>query len=104
MVKHDNEETGETVDEDITVSSRFFSLLIAGIVLVFVGIVVILVAAVSYSAGSASTGVVIFVGPFPIVIGAGPDAAWIVLICVILAVLSVAVFLVMNRRMRRLVG
>ncbi len=104
MVKHDDEETGETVDEGVTVSSRFFLLLIAGIVLVFVGIAVIVVASVFYSGGSASAGVVIFIGPFPIVIGAGPDVTWIVLFSIILAVLSVVVFLVMNRRMRRFVG
>jgi uncharacterized membrane protein len=101
MMKHGEEETGETVEEEVTGVSRFFLLLIAGFVIVFVGIAVILVAAVFYGSGSASAGVVIFIGPFPIVIGAGPDVTWIVLFSIILAVLSVVVFLVMNRRMRR---
>ena len=76
-------------------------LLIVGVIIVFVGVAVVLIAAVLYSGGSVSAGVIIFIGPFPIVIGAGPDATWIVLVSVILAVLSVIVFLVMNRRMRR---
>ena len=91
----------EKQDEGIRVSNRFFLLLIAGFVLIFVGIAVILVASVLYSGGSVSGGVVIFIGPFPIVIGAGPDVTLIVLFSIILAVLSVVVFFVMNRRIRR---
>jgi len=98
------EESGETVEEGVTVSNRLFLLLIAGFVLVFVGIAVILVAAVFYGGGSVSGGVVIFIGPFPIVIGAGPDVTLIVLFSIILAVLSVVVFLVMNRRLRKFGG
>ena len=97
------EESEGAVEEGVTVSGRFFLLLIVGIILVFVGVAVILVAAVFFGGGSASAGVIIFIGPFPIVIGAGPDVTWIVLFSIILAVLSVVVFLVMNRRMRRLV-
>jgi uncharacterized membrane protein len=97
-----DEESGETVEEDVTASSKFFLLLISGFVLVFVGIVVVLIAAGFYSGGSASAGAVIFIGPFPIVIGAGPDVTWIILFSLIIAVLSVVVFLVMNRRVRRL--
>ena len=102
MMRSGEEEAGETVEEGITVSSRFFLLLILGFVLVVVGIAVILVAAVFYGGGSVSGGAVIFIGPFPIVIGAGPDVTLIVLFSIILAVVSVVVFLVMNRRMRRL--
>jgi uncharacterized membrane protein len=93
--------SGEAVDEGVTMSSRLFLLLISGFVLVFVGIAVIVVASALYCGGSVSGGVVIFIGPFPIVVGAGPDVSLIILVSVILAVLSVVVFLVMNRRMRR---
>jgi uncharacterized membrane protein len=75
--------------------------LVLGFVLVFIGIIVIFIAAVLFGGGSASAGAVIFIGPFPIVIGAGPDVTLIVLFSIILAVLSVVVFLVMNRRLRR---
>ena len=79
---------------------RFFLFLILGFVLVFVGIIVVLVSAVLYGGGSASFGAVIFIGPFPIVIGAGPETSWIVLFSIILAVLSVIMFFVMSRRIR----
>jgi len=81
-------------------SNRFFLFLILGFVLVFVGIIVILVAAVLYGGGSASFGGVIFIGPFPIVIGAGPEVTLMVLFGIILAILSVIMFLVMSRRIK----
>jgi uncharacterized membrane protein len=99
-----DEKSQETAEEGVTVSIRLFLFLILGCVLVFVGIIVILIDAVLYGGGSASAGAIIFIGPFPIVIGAGPDATLIVLFSVILAVLSVVVFLVMNRKMRRFSG
>jgi uncharacterized membrane protein len=97
-----DEESRETVEEGTTVSNRFFLLLILGFVLVFVGIAVILVATVLYGSGSASVGAVIFIGPIPIVIGAGPETTVIILFSIIIAVLSIVVLLVMNRKIRRL--
>lgn len=87
----------EPEDEGIPVSSRLFRLLILGVALVFIGIAVLTVASFASSA-STSTGVVIFIGPFPIVFGSGPDAAWLILIGIILAVLSIILFLVMSKR------
>jgi len=99
-----DEENRETVEEGIAISSRFFLLLFLGFILVVVGVAVILVASVLYGGGSVSGGAVIFIGPFPIVIGAGPDVTWIFFFSIILAVLSVVVFLVMNRKMKRFGG
>ena len=87
----------ETEDEGITVSSRLFGFLILGIALVFVGIVVLVVASLVLGS-SGSVGVVIFIGPFPIVFGSGPNVGWLILIGIILAVLSIVLFWVMNRR------
>ena len=90
----------ETEDEGITVSSRLFGFLILGIALVFIGIVVLVVASLVFGS-SGSVGVVIFIGPIPIVFGSGPNAGWLILIGIILAVLSIVLFLVMNRRLGR---
>ena len=91
------------VDEDNLeaggVSRWFLVLLFLGFVLVAVGVVVVLFAGVFYGGGSVS-GAVIFIGPFPIVIGAGPDATLLVLVGVVLAVLSVIVFFVLRRKMK----
>jgi uncharacterized membrane protein len=89
--------TTETEDDGIQVSGRLLGLLVLGIVLVLVGIAVLLV--VSLISGSpGSVGVVIFIGPFPIVFGSGPNAVWLILIGIILAILSIALFIVMNRK------
>ena len=90
----------ETEDEDISVSSRLFGFLLLGIVLVFVGLVILVVASLVFG-GSGSVGGIILIGPIPIVFGAGPDASWLIVISIILAVLSLVLFLVMNRRLRR---
>ena len=84
-------------EEGIPISSRLFWLLILGIVLVFVGVIVLVVIASIFS-GSSSAGVVVFIGPFPIVFGSGPNSTWLILIAIILTVLSLVLFFVMNRR------
>ena len=88
-------------EEGIPISSRLFWLLILGIVLVFVGVIVLVVIASIFS-GSSSAGVVVFIGPFPIVFGSGPKATWLILIGVILSVISLVLFFVMNRRRGKL--
>ena len=84
--------------DGIAVSSRLFELLILGFALVLIGIVVLVVASLFFSSSSASVGVVVFIGPFPIAFGSGPNAGWLIIIGVVLAALSVVLFLVMYRR------
>ena len=91
----------EAEDDGISVSSRLLGFLLLGITLVFVGIAVLIVASFVFG-GSGSVGGVILIGPFPIVFGAGPDAGWLLAISVILTVVSVILFLEMNRRAKRL--
>jgi len=95
--------TDQNEDEGIEVSSRLFGFLILGVALIFIGIAVLVVAS-SVLGGSGSVGVVIFIGPFPIVFGKGPDAIWLILIGIIIAVLSIGLFLIMNRRLGRFDG
>jgi len=75
-----------------------------GIVLIFVGLAVIISTAVLFGSGSLSFGAVIFIGPFPIAVGAGPSATWLILIGVIIAVISVLLFVIMSRRASTVVG
>jgi uncharacterized membrane protein len=91
-------EEGE--EGSIEVSSRLWILVLAGISLVFVGIVVIVVASLVLG-GSGSVGGVIFIGPIPIVFGAGPDAIWLIAISIVILVISIVLFLVLNRCARR---
>ncbi len=90
----------ETESEGVSVSNRLLAFLLLGIALVFIGIAVLVVVSLVLG-GTGSVGGVILIGPIPIVFGAGPDAGWLIVIGIIVTVLSVVLFLVMNRRVRR---
>ena len=90
--------TQENEEEGIEMSNKLFGFLILGIALIFVGVAVLVVASV-FVGGSGSAGVVIFIGPFPIVFGAGPNAGWLILIGIIIAVFCMLFFWVMNRKL-----
>ncbi len=93
--------SGEDSEGDgFSVSSRLLGFLLLGIALVFVGIAVLVVSSVVFG-GSGSVGGVILIGPIPIVFGAGPDAAWLIVISAILTVVSVVLFLVLGRHNKR---
>jgi len=78
--------------------SQFLILFIIGFFIIVTGIIIIIIAAV-FSGGSVDFGALIFIGPFPIVVGAGPEATWMVLFAIILAVLSIITFLILRREM-----
>ena len=69
----------------------------AGFAIIIVGIILVVLASV-LGTGSGSVGGVIFIGPFPIVFGAGPDAIWLILISLTIAVLMLILFFVWRRR------
>ncbi len=94
MLGEEDEEGG------IAVSSRLLGFLLLGISLVFVGIAVIIVASVVMD-GSGSVGGVILIGPIPIIFGAGPDAGWLIAVSVALSVISIVLFWVLNKRVRK---
>ena len=100
MMRNIGEENRETVGKGLVLSYKFFLLLFLGFILIVVGMAVILVASEFYAGGSVSGGVVIFIGPFPIVIGAVSDVTWLVFFSIILVVLSVVVILVINRKIK----
>jgi len=86
--------------EGIAVSSRLFALLLLGLALVFVGIVIIVVVSVVLG-GSSSVGGVILIGPIPIIFGAGPESEWLIALGAVLSVISVVLFIIINKRARR---
>ncbi len=78
-----------------SVSRRILALFTIGFFLVLIGIAVIIVASLfDDQNGSASIGAVIFIGPLPIVLGVGPDASWLIVVSIILAVLAIVMILV----------
>lgn len=87
-------------NEGTSLSSKWLRVLFLGIALLFAGMVVIILASI-YLGGSGSVGGIILIGPIPIVFGAGPDSAWLITISVIVAILSIVLFIFMSRRGRK---
>ncbi len=93
-------DTEDEVEEQTSGAANWQPLLVvAGMICLFIGMLVLVFAGV-FSGGSASGGAVIFIGPFPIAFGAGPDAGLLVLIGVVIAAVSVALTYIMWRRQR----
>lgn len=101
-MKHttEREETSRNEDEGSNVSSKLLALLILGCAIVIIGIIIVAVGA-TLGNGSASVGGVIFIGPFPIVFGAGPDAMWLIAISIAISVVIIVIFMLMRRRSYR---
>jgi uncharacterized membrane protein len=83
-------------------SSVLLTLLVAGLLVFFIGIVFLTLAASFFGYGnSTSFGVIIFLGPVPIVIGAGPQPILILLIAASVTVLTVLAFFLKRRRRKK---
>jgi len=93
----DNEKVSEGSEIDASVSSRFRIILFFGFTLVVLGLIVILMAT-AFNGSATSFSGFIFIGPFPILIGLGPDWNWLVAIGVAIAALSIGLFVIMQRR------
>jgi uncharacterized membrane protein len=82
--------------EELATNKWILRLFVMGFIVIFVGVLVLV--SVSMLQGiSTSSGVVIFVGPFPIAFGVGPDAPLVILISVILTALSIILFFILRR-------
>lgn len=92
----------QTEEGENIVSNRLFRILIIGCSLIFVGIIILALALVQN--GSGSFGGVIFIGPIPIVFGAGPEANWLIIISIIISAVMVIGFIIFNKRSRRIIS
>jgi len=77
--------------------SFFFKLFILSFLLIFVGVIFIIVSAVLEGTLN-SAGVILILGPLPIILGTGPYATLALVLAVILTILSIVTFLVFRRR------
>jgi uncharacterized membrane protein len=84
----------------VNVPRKLVTLLFVGLAIVVIGIVTVILAS-AVGTGSISAGGVIFIGPFPIVFGTGPDATWLIVISLVIAVLMFVLFFVMRRKSSR---
>ena len=88
----------ETEQEQESPSSLPMRLFLLGFLLVFAGVVVIMVSALLGGNGTVSGGAVIFVGPIPIILGAGPDAFLAIIIAAVLTLIGFVAFFWMRRQ------
>lgn len=100
LVENIDDVAQETAKEGISVFDRLFLFFVLGFSLIFAGIIIVLVATLLYGGDSASFGAFVFIGPFPIVFGVGSDPGLVIVAGLFLAVLSIVVFWVMNRKVR----
>lgn len=84
-------------DKGANLFQKLWVLLIFGFLLVLIGMLILLVATVLGSENSFNFSGVIFVWFVPIVFGAGQDALIMIFIAVILAILSVILFMALQR-------
>jgi uncharacterized membrane protein len=85
-------------DQQEATPNWIYLLLAAGLIVLVLGVLFVFAASAFGGNGSSSAGIVIFIGPFPIVFGAGPDAGLLILIGVIIAAISLFSFLILRRR------
>ncbi len=75
-------------EESSTVNVAATWLLISGFILMFAGIIIIVAAAVFQGNGNVSGGGIVFIGPVPIIFGAGPNAFLAILLAAILTIIG----------------
>jgi uncharacterized membrane protein len=92
-----SKEGTERENDENTMPQKFLTLFIVGLFMTLIGTIILIVATILYGEGSVNFSALIFIWPIPIVVGVGPEASWMVLFAIILAVLSIIMFLVMRK-------
>jgi uncharacterized membrane protein len=72
---------------------------LASSALVFIGMIVMMIASFAQGHGTTSGGAVILIGPFPIILGNGPESGWLILLAAIITAVAFAVSLFTRRKM-----
>jgi len=70
---------------------------LAGFFLIFIGVVIVMIATLIYGLPD-SAGLIIFVGPIPIVLGVGEYSLLAILLAIVVTILSTAFFIVLRRQ------
>jgi uncharacterized membrane protein len=80
-------------------SSRALGFFLLGVVLIFIGIIVMVVVSFIFG-GSGNVGGVILIGPIPIVFGAGSESWLLIAIGILITVFSVVLYWFSNKRFK----
>ena len=85
-------------EEHMAMSSFPLTLFLIGLFLMFAGVIVLIASALLSGNETVSGGAIIFIGPIPIVLGAGPHALLAVVVAAVLTVIGFVIFLWMRRQ------
>jgi uncharacterized membrane protein len=72
---------------------------LASFALVFIGMVVMMIASFTQGHGTTSGGAVILIGPIPIVLGNGPESAWLIALAAVITAIALVASLLARRKM-----
>lgn len=73
-----------------------FKLFLLGFFLIFIGMIFVMISVV-LSEAPATFGAIVFVGPIPIVLGAGPNSLWAIMFATALTIVALILFLVLRK-------
>ncbi len=77
----------------------FSWIFLASFGLVLIGMVVMMIASFTQGHGTTSGGAVILIGPIPIVLGNGPESAWLIALAVMITAIALVASLLARRKM-----
>ncbi|MBC7091881.1 MAG: DUF131 domain-containing protein [Nitrososphaeria archaeon] len=80
-------------------------LIFTGILLCFIGFIIIFLGSLATVSGSGvniSTGGVIFIGPFPIVFGAGEYGLHLIWLSIVIAIIMIALFYIFVKNLKNI--
>lgn len=80
--------------------TRILFMFMMGFILAFAGIIVLLISTLLSGQNRGSVGVVIFIGPFPIVVGTGQNALLLIIATAVLVIMSVILLLLFRTKER----
>jgi len=72
-------------------------LFLLGFALIILGMIFLIAYSILYGNVQTTTGIVIFVGPVPIILGTGPYSIFAILLATILTILGIVFFLLMRK-------
>lgn len=70
---------------------------LAGFFLLFIGVVILMIATLIYGLPD-SVGLIVFIGPIPIILGAGEYSFLAIMLAVVLTILSITFFMILRKQ------
>jgi uncharacterized membrane protein len=75
-------------------------LFLLGFALIFVGMILLIAHSAIYGNAQLSAGAIVFIGPLPIILGAGPHSLFAILLATILTIIAIVLFFTTRKRTR----